>query len=151
MNGYPRPVALTVVPVADDSAEAWREIHNLIIPVAPLSRTDVEERRGRNLLTLGLVGGATVGNATVRPVVDGRATVIVRVLPEYRRRGYGSEYLRRMLAVAGELGAASVATVVLAANVEGLAFARRHGFVEVERYTVDGAQFIDLSRDLPVG
>ena len=148
-NGYARPVALTVVPVTDESAEVWREIHNRIIPVAPLSRTDVEERRGRNVLTLGVVDGAAVGNATVRPVVDGQATVIIRVLPEHRRRGYGTEYLQRMLAVARELGAASVATVVLTANVEGLAFALRHGFAEVERYTIDGAEFIDLTRDLP--
>lgn len=148
-NGYPRPVTLTVVPVSDESAEAWLEIHNQIIPVAPLSRTDVDERRSRNFLTLGVVDGATVGNATVRPVVDGQTTVIVRILPDHRRHGYGTEYLQRMLAVARELGAASVVTVVLAANVEGLTFALRRGFAEVERYTIDGAEFIDLARDLP--
>ncbi|MFI5914170.1 GNAT family N-acetyltransferase [Dactylosporangium sp. NPDC051541] len=143
-------MALTVVPVSDETAEVWREIHNQIVPAAPLSAADVEERRGRNLLTLGVVDGHVVGNATVRPVVDGQATVIVRVRPDHRRRGYGTEYLAHLLAVADELGATTVATVVLAANADGLTFARRHGFAEVERYEVDGAEFIDLARDLPI-
>ena len=142
---YSRRMTLTVVPVADENAEVWREIHNLIIPATPLSRADVEERRGRNTLTLGVVDDQVVGNATIRPVVDGQATVIVRILPDHRRRGYGTEYLQRMLAAARELGAASVATVVLAANADGLAFALRRGFMEVERYSVDGAEFIDLA------
>jgi GNAT superfamily N-acetyltransferase len=144
-------VALTIVAVSDDTAEAWREIHNLIIPAAPLSHAEVEERRGRNVLTLGAVDTEVVGNATVRPPREpgGPATVIVRILPGHRRRGYGTEYLHAMLAVARDLGAASVATVVLAANADGLAFALRHGFVEVERYPVDGAEFVDLVRDQP--
>ncbi len=41
--------------------------------------------------------------------------------------------------------AEQINTVVLAANVDGLAFAIRHGFVETERYEVAGVAFIDLT------
>ncbi len=39
-----------------------------------------------------------------------------------------------------------VETVVLASNEEGLRFAERHGFVEIDRYTLDGdtTPFVDL-------
>jgi hypothetical protein len=50
-----------------------------------------------------------------------------------------------MLDVTGEMGARRIETVVLAANTEGLSFARRRGFVESERYSVDGADFVDLA------
>jgi ribosomal protein S18 acetylase RimI-like enzyme len=66
------------------------------------------------------------------------ATVIVRVLPQYRRKGRGSEYLAAMLAEARGMGARRIETVVLASNQDGLAFAGRHGFVEFDRYVIDG-------------
>jgi GNAT superfamily N-acetyltransferase len=89
-----------------------------------------------------------VGNATVRPPTgpDGVATVIVRVLPEHRRRGLGSAYLESELAVARATGARRIETVVLESNADGLAFALAHGFVEHDRYVLDGdtVAFIDL-------
>jgi hypothetical protein len=42
------------------------------------------------------------------------------------------------------MGAQRIETVVLTANTEGLAFARRRGFVESDRYSVDGAEFVDM-------
>jgi hypothetical protein len=50
------------------------------------------------------------------------------------------------LARARELGAEVIETVVLAANVEGLRFAERHGFVECDRYVLPGESelWIDL-------
>jgi GNAT superfamily N-acetyltransferase len=74
------------------------------------------------------------------------ATVIVRVLPEHRGRGLGSAYLRTELDHARRLGATRIETVVLASNAEGLAFARARGFVEHDRYLLDGdtVPFIDL-------
>ncbi len=141
-------MVLKIVEVTPGSVEAWREIHNLIIPTAPLSAEDVQERQGRNLLTLAYAGDELVGNATVRPPgpTTGIATVIVRILPAHRRRGHGSEYLQAMRLRARELGAQGIATVVLAANDEGLRFAERRGFVETERYTVDNAEYVDLIR-----
>jgi len=74
------------------------------------------------------------------------ATVIMRILPEYRLRGFGSEYLFAMLAQARGMGARRIETVVLASNEDGLAFAFRHGFAEFDRYVLDGetAEYVDL-------
>jgi GNAT superfamily N-acetyltransferase len=125
----------------------WRAIHNSIVPTAPLSATEVEERSGRNRLTLGYAAGLLVGNATVRPPDDaGVVTVIVRILPEHRRQGLGAAYLAHELAHARTLRPTRIETVVLAANEDGLAFARAHGFVEHDRYTLPGQEvpFVDL-------
>jgi L-amino acid N-acyltransferase YncA len=74
------------------------------------------------------------------------ATVIVRILPEYRRRGLGSGYLAAMLAEVRGLGARRTETVVLASNEDGLAFAIRHGFVEFDRYVLasETDAYVDL-------
>jgi GNAT superfamily N-acetyltransferase len=84
----------------------------------------------------------------VRPPTEphGVATVIVRVLPEHRRRGIGAAYLESELAAARAAGARRIETIVLESNVEGLAFALAHGFVEHDRYVLDGdtVAFIDL-------
>jgi GNAT superfamily N-acetyltransferase len=85
----------------------------------------------------------------VRPPTEERpdtATVITRVLPPYRRRGYGGELYARGVAVARGTGAAALETVVLASNGDGLRFALAHGFTEVERYLLDGdtIPWIDL-------
>jgi RimJ/RimL family protein N-acetyltransferase len=137
-----------VVPAAPDRLDVWREIHNDIIPTAPLSEPEVAERATRNDLTVAIAGERVVGCATVRPPAsqDGTATVIVRILEPFRRRGLGTSYLRRVLADARALGAGRIETVVLESNADGLAFARAHGFVEHDRYVLDGqaVPFIDL-------
>jgi GNAT superfamily N-acetyltransferase len=132
-------------PVDDAALEDWRRIHNAIIPPHPLSLADVRERAGRNRLEVAYLGGVAVGNSTVRPPDDaGVATVIVRVLPPYRGLGIGDGLYARGLAAARDVGAAHIETVVLAANPSGLRFAKRHGFVETDRYTVDGAAYVTL-------
>ena len=140
-------MTLRIVLAAPDLLEEWRAIHNAIIPTAPLSADEVAERATRNRLTLAYDGGVLVGNATVRPPGEtGTATVIVRILPQHRRRGLGSAYLDRVLADARALGPEHVETVVLASNEDGLAFALARGFVEVDRYLLDGdtIPFVDL-------
>jgi GNAT superfamily N-acetyltransferase len=127
--------------------EEWRAIHNAIIPTAPLSAADVAERAARNRLTVARVSGELVGNATVRPPHDGAtATVIVRILPGHRRKGHGTAYLEAELAQARSMGARRIETVVLESNADGLRFALAHGFVEHDRYLLDGdsVPFIDL-------
>ena len=140
----PLDVVIAEGPLLDD----WRAIHNAIIPTAPLSADEVAERAGRHRLTLAGVGGLLVGNATVRPPTapDAVATVIVRILPEHRRRGLGTAYLAHELGHARDLGAERIETVVLASNEDGLAFAHAHGFVEHDRYLLDGdaIPFVDL-------
>ncbi|WP_157880989.1 GNAT family N-acetyltransferase, partial [Streptomyces griseoruber] len=71
--------------------------------------------------------------------------------PGFRRRGYGAELYDHVLGQARVLGAGAVETCVLAVNEDGLRFARARGFIEVERYVLDGgtAEWVDL-RLMPV-
>jgi GNAT superfamily N-acetyltransferase len=141
-------VSLRIVVATGPLLEEWRTIHNEIIPTAPLSADEVAERAGRNRLTLGYVDEVLVGNATVRPPTGSpaTATVIVRILEEHRRHGLASAYLDAELAEARALGAERIETVVLASNTDGLAFAHSRGFVEHDRYLLDGdtVPFVDL-------
>lgn len=133
-------MTLRIVPVGPDDVTLWRDIHNAVISAATLTSDDVHQRLARNSLTLAYDGPELVGNATIRPPRPDAmtATVIVRILPEYRRNGRGSEYLAAMLAEARGMGARRIETVVLATNEDGLVFAGRHGFVEFGRYALDG-------------
>ncbi|MFG2998898.1 GNAT family N-acetyltransferase [Streptomyces sp. NPDC048340] len=94
------------------------------------------------------VGDALVGCTTVRPPADDptAATVIARVLPGHRGRGLGGALYAHGLEQARALGATVIETVVLASNTEGLHFARRRGFAEVDRYVLPGhtVAFVDL-------
>ncbi|HEY8986721.1 MAG TPA: GNAT family N-acetyltransferase [Streptomyces sp.] len=135
--------------VGEQALEQWRHVHNVVVPPAALSPEQVAERAGRNRLENAYVGDVLVGCSTVRPPEgEQRAvTVIARVLPEFRRRGYGDALYRHALAHAREMDAGVIETCVLAANTEGLAFARARGFDEVERYTLDagsGEWWVDL-------
>ncbi|QBX57390.1 GNAT family N-acetyltransferase [Nocardioides seonyuensis] len=139
---------MDVVVATGPLLEDWRAIHNAIIPTDPLSADDVAERATRHRLTLAYSGRELVGNATVRPPQDpdAIATVIVRVLPDHRRRGHGTAYLQHELAEATNLGARRIETVVLETNTDGFAFALAHGFVEHDRYVLDGdtVAYVDL-------
>jgi GNAT superfamily N-acetyltransferase len=134
--------------VGEAALEQWRHVHNTIVPPAAMSLGEVRERAGRYRLENAYVGDVLVGCSTVRPPEgeEAVATVIARVLPEYRGRGYGTALYEHALAHARVLGARVVETCVLAVNEGGLRFARTRGFVEVERYVLDGetAEWVDL-------
>ncbi|EGJ76543.1 putative acetyltransferase [Streptomyces sp. Tu6071] len=136
-------------PHGDDALGDWRHVHNAVIPVQPLSLAEVRERAGRNHLDLARAGGVLVGSTTVRPPKDGVATVIARVLPAHRRRGYGTELYAHALRRAHALGATAVETCVLASNEDGLRFARAHRFTEIDRYVLPGSTipWVDLRRE----
>lgn len=136
---------LTVVPAIGELLETWRTVHNIVISPVQLTPEEVAQRALRNDLTVAFHDGVLVGNATVRAPQDGAVTVIVRVLPEHRRYGHGTEYLHEVLKRPHARDAEQINTVVLAASADGLAFAHRHGFVKTERYEVDGVAFIDLT------
>ncbi|MFB9238852.1 GNAT family N-acetyltransferase [Plantactinospora siamensis] len=133
---------LRIAPVDGDAMmNDWRHVHNTIIPTAPLSPDDVRERVGRYRLDVAYLDDAAVGCATVRPPTDEEpaVTVIARILPAYRRRGFGRTLYEHGLALARELAAdAPVETVVLASNEDGLRFALARGFVEIDRYVLPG-------------
>lgn len=151
---YARRAGLRIEAVhGEDALEEWRHVHNAVVPPAAMSLDEARERLGRYRLENAYLGDVLVGCSTVRPPAgDGAvATVIARVLPEYRRRGFGTALYERGLAHARVLGARGVETCVLAANEEGLRFAGRQGFVETERYVLDGEsqEWVDLR--LPQG
>ncbi|MEV6591931.1 GNAT family N-acetyltransferase [Streptomyces acidicola] len=126
----------------------WQHVHNTIIPAHVLSLDDVRGRAERNHLELAYLDGVLVGNSTVRPPEDdtATATVIARVLDGHRRQGVGEQLYARGLERARELGARVIETVVLESNTDGLRFALKHGFVEIERYLLEGdtIPWIDL-------
>ncbi|TQK42720.1 putative GNAT family N-acyltransferase [Streptomyces sp. SLBN-118] len=118
----------------------WQRVHNTIIPTHILSLDDVRERVRRNHLELAYLGDVLVGCSTLRPPTteEPTATVIARILAPHRGQGFGEELYARGLKRARELGAEVIETVVLASNVDGLRFAQKHGFIEVERYLLPG-------------
>ncbi|WP_329459466.1 GNAT family N-acetyltransferase [Streptomyces sp. NBC_01497] len=129
----------------------WRFVHNEIIPTAPLSPDEVRERAGRNLLDVAYADGVLVGCTTVRPPTGGTATatVIARVLPAHRRRGFGSRLYAHGLERARAAGATGIETVVLASNTAGLRFALALGFVEFDRYVLHGDTIAFVELRLP--
>jgi GNAT superfamily N-acetyltransferase len=146
------PVTDLRIQVVDDdvSIHDWQYVHNLIIPGDVLSLDDVRARTGRNRMEVAYLGDVLIGCTTVRPPTEDNgatATVIARVLPEYRRRGLGTQLYERALGQARALDAQVIETVVLASNPDGLRFADQHGFVELERYLLregDTVPWIDL-------
>lgn len=134
--------------VGDGMVEQWRYVHNVIVPPAAMGLDDVRERLGRNRLENAYLGDTLVGCSTVRPPQgdEGVATVIARVLPDYRGRGFGTALYEKGLDHARVLGARVIETCVLAVNEDGVRFAVARGFVEVDRYVLDGErdEWIDL-------
>ncbi|MGW3124956.1 GNAT family N-acetyltransferase [Streptomyces sp. NPDC001076] len=131
----------------DEALERWRYVHNVVVPPAAMSVLEAGERLARGYrLENAYDGDVLVGCSTVRPVVDGVVTVIARVLPEFRRRGFGAALYEHALGYARVQGAEVVETCVLGVNEDGLRFARRYGFAEVERYVLDGEsdEWVDL-------
>ncbi|MEV7982079.1 GNAT family N-acetyltransferase [Streptomyces sp. NPDC086519] len=141
---------LRVVPVdGDEALEQWRYVHNVVVPPAAMSAEEARERLARGYrLENAYDGDVLVGCSTVRPVADGVVTVIARVLPEFRRRGFGTALYEHALGHARVPGVEvdAVETCVLAVNEGGLRFAESYGFVEVERYVLDGEsdEWVDL-------
>lgn len=131
--------------VDEATIEDWRVVHNSIIPTDELSTADVRERASRNHLEVAYADDVLVGCSTVRPPEDGATTVIVRILPEHRRHGYGEQFYQHELQHAGT---GDIQTIVLASNDDGLRFALAHGFKETDRYVLPGdtIAYIELRR-----
>ena len=147
----------TAATKARATSPAWQQVHNEIIPSDPLTLEQTMSRSTVNVLEVAHLDGTVVGCSTVRPANnEDPVTVIVRILPAFRRQGLGSEYLVHAVSAARELDAVDIQTIVLASNSDGLEFALRRGFVETERYCLPGATvpYIHLARpltDVPSG
>jgi mycothiol synthase len=120
--------------VTDDDVEAWLHVRRLVLPNE--SAGTVEQFRGRQkpeqLALLAELGGAVVGSGLAGlSDAPGRGFVAPRVVPEARRRGIGTELLRRLGDHAATLGVARVGAHV---DDDGSrAFAERFGFEEIDR------------------
>lgn len=120
--------------VADEDYEAWRQVRIAVLPyertlsVAELRASESPER----LMVVARMDGTVVGHGlSDRADSAGSGSVIPRVLPEHRRRGYGTALLERLIAHVEGLGFPMLRA---GADDEGsLAFAHRFGFTEVNR------------------
>lgn len=126
---------LTIRPAeTDEDLEAWRRVRLVVLPYercATVSELRGMQRPGR-LLVLAEVDGLVVGNGVAdRSDLEGRASLAPRVLPEHRRKGYGTALLRHLAEHAFSYGHARASSMVDDPTVMG--FATRFGFVEVDR------------------
>ncbi len=123
-----------LVCVTDEEYEAWRAVRLAVVPeercltVEEMREQDSPER----LLLLAVKDGDVVGSGLAdRSDTAGAGFVAPRVLSGHRRMGVGSELLRVLAEHCSGLG---LTPVVAGVDDEGsLAFAQRHGFVEVDR------------------
>jgi hypothetical protein len=134
----------------DASLDAWRLIHNAIIPPDQLTLDDVTERATRNQMHVGWLDGQPVACSTIRPPQNDEVMLIVRVLPMFRERGLGSLLYAYLLNHPWVSSTRQLTTVVLATNPSGLRFALNRGFNQVDEYDIDDAAYIDLSCQRPV-
>jgi [ribosomal protein S18]-alanine N-acetyltransferase len=77
--------------------------------------------------------GVLVGYAVLMRVVDEAHLLNITILPEFQRRGLGSELLGEMFDVARGHGAVRMLLEVRPGNVSGLALYRRFLFSEIGR------------------
>jgi mycothiol synthase len=119
---------------SDADYEAWRQVR---IAVVPGERTDtVEELRAQTtptrLVLLARDNGVVVGSGLAdRSETAGGGFAFPRVVPDHRRRGYGTAILRALADHCAGLGLPELRSGV---DDEGsAAFAERFGFVEVDR------------------
>jgi mycothiol synthase len=129
----------------DADLEGWCRVWTTITPREPVTLEEVKRRLERQPERLYLVAegaGRIVAVGFAGPSQSPeRTAVAVRVLPEHRRRGLGSEILDRVVAHAADLGPEWASGMVDEDDPESVAWAQRRGFEEYGRQ-------VELSRAL---
>jgi mycothiol synthase len=123
-----------LVCASDEEYEAWRAVRLAVVPeerclsVGEMRAQDSPDR----LLLLAFMDGDVVGSGLAdRSDTAGAGFVAPRVLSGHRRMGVGSALLQ---ALADHCRGLALTPLVAGVDDEGsLAFAERHGFVEVDR------------------
>ena len=124
---------------SEEDIAAFLAIRAAVDPDFPMTRESFDDERttpGR-LDVVALAGGEHAGCGFVeRQYGDPRtttATVSVRVLERFRRRGIGTTLLEHVSAHAVELGATELYTGARSEAADLIAFYTAHGFAEVNR------------------
>ena len=123
-------------PERDDQFQAWaeimRDVEGLWMDVAELRHS--LENDQESLWRLGYLDGRPAGVAVGRPSsLPGSAYGAVRVRPNLRRQGLGSELFAEIVAYARDRGATEIWGRMRADDADSLAFATKRGFREVGR------------------
>jgi mycothiol synthase len=115
----------------------WCDVWTAITPREPISLEVLKHRLARQPERLYLVteeNGGVVGAGFAGPSQSPERTALaVRVLPEHRRRGIGSELLERLVAHASQLTPEWVSGMVDESDAESVAWVQRRGFEEYGR------------------
>jgi mycothiol synthase len=131
--------------VTDADLVAYCDVWNAITPREPTRLEDVKrrlERQPERLYLVALEQEDVVGLGFCGPSQSlERTAVVVRVLPEHRRRGIGSELLDRVVAHAALLKRPQLSGMVFEDDSESIAWASNRGFEEYDRQ-------VELSREL---
>jgi mycothiol synthase len=120
----------------DADLAGWCDVWTAITPREPVSVEEIKGRIGRQPWRLYLVAeeDGFVGLGFVGPTDSpGRIGLAVRVLPEWRRRGLGSQLYERAFDYALTQLPEWISGLVSGADPESLAWATRRGFEEYGR------------------
>lgn len=135
----------------DAELAAWIEVRRAILPNERAPSVDALRRstgEAHGLLLLAEAGGEVAGCGLARPAdIEGIGFVAPRVLPGFRRRGIGTELLRRLADHVHGLGFATASAAI--EDEELIAFAEPFGFGEVDRQ-VEQARSVGASEPWPV-
>jgi len=121
----------------DADLAGWCEVWSAITPREPVTLEQVKrrlERQPERLFLIAEKDSRLVGSGLVAPSDSpNRKFVGVRVLPEWRRRGIGSELYDRALVHARALEPEWISTMLSEADSDSMAWAERRGFEEYGR------------------
>ena len=130
---------------SDADLAAYCDVWNAITPRETTALEDVQRRLQRQperLYLVALEGDEVVGLGFCGPSQSPeRTAIVVRVLPEHRRRGIGSELLDRVVTHASQLGRPQVSGMVFEDDPDSIAWVTNRGFEEYQRQ-------VELSREL---
>jgi mycothiol synthase len=115
--------------------DAWAGVKTAVAPDEPTTGDAMRARqRPDRLLLLAEDGGALVGCGLAdRSELGGLAVVLARVLPDRRRRGFGTGILLALVEHAAAIGLDELVTYVEGDDRGSQAFAAHFGFEEVDR------------------
>jgi mycothiol synthase len=129
----------------DADLAAYCDVWNAITPREPTAVEDVKrrlERQPERLYLVALEENEVVGLGFCGPSQSPeRTAVVVRVLPEHRRRGIGSEVLERVVAHAARLERPQLSGMVFEDDPDSIAWVTNRGFEEYQRQ-------VELSREV---